>query len=76
MQTLVVTGNLGSKVRARRKQCGLTQQAFAESIGRSCSWVIKVERGEIGIDRISVLNELAEHLQVPVTALVDVKTSD
>ncbi|MEV4624979.1 helix-turn-helix domain-containing protein [Micromonospora sp. NPDC049523] len=54
--------------RARRK---MSQQLFADRIGKSKSWVDKVERGERRLDSISTLHHLATVLQVGVEALLD-----
>ena len=36
---------LGKRVRTRRKMMGLTQEALAEKLGISCSFVGHIERG-------------------------------
>ncbi|MGW4463943.1 helix-turn-helix domain-containing protein [Micromonospora sp. NPDC004704] len=54
--------------RGRRK---MSQQLFADRIGKSKSWVDKVERGERRLDSLSTLHHLATVLQVGVEALLD-----
>lgn len=53
--------------RGRRK---MSQQVFADRIGKSKSWVDKVERGERRLDSFSTLHELATVLGVSVATLV------
>ncbi|GGM14492.1 helix-turn-helix domain-containing protein [Micromonospora yangpuensis] len=54
--------------RARRK---MSQQVFADRIGKSKSWVDKVERGVRRLDKWSVLQEVADALGVAAEVLVD-----
>jgi transcriptional regulator with XRE-family HTH domain len=60
---------LGRRVAFFRKQRGLSQRAFAEMVGRSETWVSQVERGTRQIDRMSVLQALADALNVPLAEL-------
>ncbi|EEP71036.1 XRE family transcriptional regulator [Micromonospora sp. ATCC 39149] len=53
--------------RGRRK---LSQQVFADRLGKSKSWVDKVERGVRRLDKFSVLYEIAYILQVDVQLLL------
>ncbi|MEJ3747336.1 helix-turn-helix domain-containing protein [Actinomycetes bacterium KLBMP 9797] len=53
--------------RARRK---MSQQVFADRLGKSKSWVDKVERGVRRLDKFSVVYEIADVLQVDVTLLL------
>ena len=52
--------------RTRRK---MSQQLFADRLGKSKSWVDKVERGVRRLDRFSTIAEIAEVLQVDVQVL-------
>ncbi|GAA4208607.1 helix-turn-helix domain-containing protein [Actinocatenispora rupis] len=52
--------------RARRK---MSQQLFADQIGKSKSWVDKVERGVRRLDKFSVLYEIADVLRIDVQLL-------
>lgn len=61
--------NLGPVVQAQRKKLGLSQVEFAAKVGRSETWVSQVERGVRSIDRMSVLQRLADALDLPVSAL-------
>lgn len=62
---------LGKLVAARRKQRHMSQKDLADAVGRSASWVSQVERGVYPVDRVSVLQALADALEVPVAQLRD-----
>lgn len=47
--------SVGERIRYYRKRRGLTQSALAGQVGRSENWLYRVERGEIPVDRLSVL---------------------
>lgn len=53
--------------RGRRR---MSQQMFADRLGRSKSWVEKVERGVRRLDRFTVVHEIADVLQVDVQVLL------
>ena len=53
--------------RSRRK---MSQQLFADRLGKSKSWVDKVERGVRRLDRFSVIYEIADVLQLDVQVLM------
>ncbi|HET6214667.1 MAG TPA: helix-turn-helix domain-containing protein, partial [Micromonosporaceae bacterium] len=53
--------------RARRK---MSQQVFADRLGKSKSWVDKVERGVRRLDKFSVVYDIADVLQVDVQLLL------
>jgi transcriptional regulator with XRE-family HTH domain len=53
--------------RTRRK---MSQQLFADRLGKSKSWVDKVERGVRRLDRFSVIYEIADVLQLDVQLLL------
>src|SRR5918994_3119847 len=53
--------------RGRRK---MSQQVFADRLGKSKSWVDKVERGVRRLDKLSVTSEIADVLQVDVQLLL------
>ncbi len=61
---------IGERVRYRRRARGLSQLRLAGLVDRTEDWVSKVERGEIPVDRISVLLKLAEALKVPLSDLL------
>lgn len=60
---------IGQRIARARRRAGLTQQQFADLTGRSSSWVSKVERGDLPLDRHSVLAKIAEVLKVEVVEL-------
>ncbi|WP_433687233.1 helix-turn-helix domain-containing protein [Micromonospora carbonacea] len=63
----VPIGRRMAELRARR---GMSQQVFADRIGRSKSWVDKVERGVRTLDRLSVIEAVAAALGVTPTILL------
>ncbi|MDI5941536.1 helix-turn-helix domain-containing protein, partial [Micromonospora sp. DH15] len=50
---------IGRRVAELRVSRGMSQQVFADRIGRSKSWVDKVERGVRTLDRFSVIETVA-----------------
>ncbi|WP_434743491.1 helix-turn-helix domain-containing protein [Micromonospora sp. SH-82] len=48
----------------------MTQQQFADRIGKSKSWVDKVERGVRRLERVSNLREVAQALRIDLEVLV------
>src|SRR5712691_5556538 len=61
---------LGRRIGYWRRRRHLTQAIFADRLGRSKSWVEKVERGERSAGRLSVLDEICEVLQIDLSALI------
>ncbi|QOC95253.1 helix-turn-helix transcriptional regulator [Micromonospora craniellae] len=53
--------------RVRRR---MTQQALADRLGKSKSWVDKVERGARALDKFSVIQQIAEALRVDPAVLL------
>lgn len=60
---------LGRRIAQERKRRGLSQAELARLIERSVAWVSQVERGVRKIDRMSVLETVAEVLDVPLSEL-------
>ena len=62
----------GLKVQYYRKLRGLTQEAFAEKIGKSWSFVAKIESPTrvVGVS-METLFRIAEVLEIPVSKLFD-----
>lgn len=56
--------SIGDRVVYYRHRRGLTQVALAGLVGRTESWVEKIENGRAPLDRISVIRELASALDV------------
>ncbi|MGN9769040.1 helix-turn-helix domain-containing protein [Micromonospora sp. SD12] len=63
----VPIGRRVAYLRARRK---LSQQSFADRLGKSKSWVDKVERGVRSLERVSTIREIAAVLRVDTAALL------
>ncbi|MER7167558.1 helix-turn-helix domain-containing protein [Micromonospora sp. NPDC000207] len=61
---------IGRRVAQWRVRRRLTQQVFADRLGKSKSWVDKVERGVRALDRYSVIEEIAEVLRVDAVVLL------
>jgi len=53
------------------KRRGLTRKVFADRIGKSVSWVDKIKSGDRQLDRLTVLRQIADVLDVSLNALVD-----
>jgi transcriptional regulator with XRE-family HTH domain len=60
---------LGRRVAFHRGKRGLSQKELGARISRSESWVSQVERGARSVDRMSVLETLADALEVPIGEL-------
>ncbi|WP_434740409.1 helix-turn-helix domain-containing protein [Micromonospora sp. SH-82] len=60
-------GRRMARWRVRRR---MTQQMLADRLGKSKSWVDKVERGVRALDRYSVIQEIAEVLHVDPSTLL------
>lgn len=52
----------------------MSQQVFADAIGKSKSWVDKIERGVRRLDKFSVLNEIADALTIDAQQLLGRET--
>jgi transcriptional regulator with XRE-family HTH domain len=62
--------SIGERVAYYRRRRGLTQFALGGLIGRTASWVEKVEHGRVPLDRISVVRHLAVALDVSLHDLL------
>lgn len=56
----------GQRIKELRRRSGLSQSDLATAMNRSESWVSQVERGVQPVERLSVLQALADALGVPV----------
>ncbi|BCL17872.1 helix-turn-helix domain-containing protein [Micromonospora sagamiensis] len=61
---------IGRRVAQWRVQRRMSQQVFADRLGKSKSWVDKVERGVRALDRLSVIEEIAEVLRIDPVVLL------
>ncbi|MFE9181875.1 helix-turn-helix domain-containing protein [Micromonospora haikouensis] len=61
---------IGRRVARLRTRRRMTQQMLADRLGKSKSWVDKVERGVRALDRYTVIQDLAAVLRVDPVALL------
>lgn len=61
---------LGRRIAYWRERRGMTQQLFADRVGRSKSWVEKVEAGTRSADRLSLMEVICEVLRVDLPVLI------
>ncbi|MEK8109413.1 helix-turn-helix domain-containing protein [Micromonospora sp. M12] len=61
---------IGRRVAYLRVRRRLSQQSFADRLGKSKSWVDKVERGVRSLERVSTIRDVAAVLRVDVAALL------
>ncbi|MFV2084471.1 helix-turn-helix domain-containing protein [Micromonospora sp. LOL_021] len=61
---------IGRRVAQWRARRRMTQQVLADRIGKSKSWVDKVERGVRRLDRFSVIHQITQVLRVDPAELV------
>lgn len=59
----------GRKIAAARKRRGLSQRELGAILDRSETWVSQVERGVRTIDRMSVIERVADVLDIPASEL-------
>ena len=62
---------IGGRVRYWRLRRGLDRKQFADRVGRSTSWLDKIESGERALLRLPMLETVASALGVTVEALTD-----
>ena len=63
-------GETGRRIAYWRERRGMTQQLFGDRIGRSKSWVEKVEAGTRAVDKLSVIEVICEVLRVDLPVLI------
>src|ERR1700755_3078321 len=61
---------IGRRVAYWRGRRSMSQQIFADRLGKSKSWVDKVERGVRRLDKFSVVYDIADVLNVDVQLLM------
>ena len=66
---------IGQRVRYWRQRRDMDRQRFADMVGRSTSWLDKVEKGERSLLRLPMLELVAEALSVAPEVLTDVPTA-
>jgi transcriptional regulator with XRE-family HTH domain len=62
---------IGRRVNYWRTRRNLTRQQLADKVGRSVSWVDKIEAGERALLRLPMLERVADALDVDVAVLTD-----
>jgi transcriptional regulator with XRE-family HTH domain len=62
---------IGRRVRYWRLRRNLGRQRFADMVGRSTSWLDKVEKGERSLLRLPMLDRVATALDIDVSVLTD-----
>jgi len=62
--------HVGARLRARRKELGISQSDLAESVGLTFQQIQKYERGTNRISA-SKLHQFAEHMNVPIAYFYD-----
>ncbi|MGC5664259.1 helix-turn-helix domain-containing protein [Micromonospora sp. WMMD723] len=69
---------VGRRVAHWRGRRGLSQQVFADRLGKSKSWVDKVERGVRTLDKVSTLQDIAAVLRIDPGVLLgrDLQAAD
>ena len=63
---------IGKNIQNARKQKGYTQETFSELLNVSWSYVAKIESGILNLS-IGKVAEFAEHLDVDINCLLDIK---
>ncbi|KJK51313.1 XRE family transcriptional regulator [Lentzea aerocolonigenes] len=64
-------GRIGARVRYWRERRKLPRQRFADMVGRSVSWLDKVESGERELARLPVIERVADALGIDPAVLTD-----
>jgi len=54
----------GARIRRLRKRAGLTQTDFGQRMGRSQPWASAIEKGDLEIDSVTLINRAARILNV------------
>ncbi|MFD9903143.1 helix-turn-helix domain-containing protein [Streptomyces sp. NPDC059063] len=61
---------IGRRVRRARLRLGMPQADLAAALGKTQGWVSKMERGQIELDRVGLLNAIAAELHVHPNDLI------
>ncbi|MGC4804556.1 helix-turn-helix domain-containing protein [Micromonospora sp. DT233] len=61
---------IGQRVAYWRGRRKMSQQQFADAVGKSKSWVDKVERGARRLDKVSCLEDIADALRIDLRLLL------
>ena len=63
-------GELGQRIAYWRERRGITQKLLADRIGRSKSWIEKVEAGTRSANRIPILMAICRELRIDLPVLI------
>ena len=63
-------GALGTRIAYWRERRGMTQQLLADRIGRSKSWIEKVEAGTRSANRLPILMSICQELRLDLPVLI------
>lgn len=66
----VEDGELGARIAYWRERRGMTQRVLADRIGRSKSWIEKVEAGKRSANRLPILLSICEELRIDLPVLI------
>lgn len=67
---------VAARVRYWIERRGMTREVFAGLMGKSVSWVDKIRSGDRALDRLPVLRQISDVLDVPLSALIDEETAE
>lgn len=68
--------DIGSRVRYWRTRRNLGRKQFADMVGRSASWLDKIETGERLLARVPIIERVADALGVDPAVLTDAQVAD
>ena len=63
--------SVGARIAWFRRRKGISQRVLADLVGRSESWVYKVEHDKLDLDRLSVLKAVAVAVDTPLSTLLE-----
>lgn len=69
-------GGMGARVRYWRLRRNLDRKRFADMVGRSTSWLDKIESGERALTRLPVIERVAEALAITPAVLTNAAAAE
>jgi len=70
MRGMTETMTIGERVAFYRRRRGMAQVVLAGLVGRTENWLSRVENNKIELDRLSVIRNLADALDITLADLV------
>jgi len=70
MRGMTETMTIGERVALYRRRRGMAQVVLAGLVGRTEDWLSRVENNKIELDRLSVIRNLADALDITLADLV------